>query len=101
MTNKLLGVCGSKLVIITYSTIALVNPSCWSVFLGATNARYNSSISSLLNKKPMYVVLASDSEDISIYFFGTFGCCAQSRRSSHSAIELVGLVLDYHYHKPS
>jgi hypothetical protein len=33
-----------------------------------TNTRYNSSISSLSNKDPIYVVLVSDSEDILVSF---------------------------------
>jgi hypothetical protein len=40
----------------------------------------------------MYVVLASDSEDISLSFWR----CAQSCRSSHSALQVVRLVLDHH-----
>jgi hypothetical protein len=51
---------------VTYSTITLVNPSRWSVFLSTTNFYHASSISSLSNKEPMYVVLSSDSEDISV-----------------------------------
>jgi hypothetical protein len=53
---------------ITYSTIEWVNPSSGSIFLGATNLYYNSSISSLSNKEPIYVVLASNSEDILVLF---------------------------------
>lgn len=54
--------------ILTYSIIELVTSSSWSKRLGSPNSCYNSSISSLLNKEPMYVVLASDSEDASIFF---------------------------------
>jgi len=40
--------------------IAWVTSSRGSVFLGATNLRYDSSISLLLNKEATYVVLASN-----------------------------------------
>jgi hypothetical protein len=53
---------------LTYFTIELVNPISWSKCLGTTNLCYNSSISSLLNKDPMYIVLVSNPEDISISF---------------------------------
>jgi len=43
--------------------------------LGATNLRYNSSISSLSNKEPMYVVLTSDSEDIPVSFLHVRALC--------------------------
>jgi hypothetical protein len=39
-----------------------------SIFLSVTNLYYNSSISLLLNKEPIYVVLASNSEDILVLF---------------------------------
>jgi hypothetical protein len=53
---------------ITYSTITLVNSSPWSVFLGTTNFYYASSIPSLSDKEPIYVMLSSDLEDISVSF---------------------------------
>jgi hypothetical protein len=53
---------------LTYSTIEWVNPSSGSIFLSATNSCYNSSISSLSNKEPIYVILASNSEDILVSF---------------------------------
>ena len=51
-----------------YSTIKLPNPLNCPKKLGSTNSYYASSISSLSNKEPAYVVLTSDSEDISISF---------------------------------
>jgi hypothetical protein len=68
--------------------------------LGSPNSCYASSISSLSNKEPTYVVLASDSEHISVYFC-TCARYAQSRCSSHSAVQLVGLFIDHHYREPS
>ena len=53
---------------ITYSTIELPNPSNCLKKLGSTNSCYASSISSLSNKKPVYVVLTSDLKDISVSF---------------------------------
>ena len=81
--------------------IAWVTLSRGLVFLGATNLRYNSLISWLLNKEATYVVLAFNLKNISEYLFGTFARCALSCRSSYSAVELVGLVLDHYYHEPS
>jgi hypothetical protein len=43
--------------------------------LGGTNSCYDSSISSLLNKEPMYVVLVSNLEDISISFLHVRALC--------------------------
>jgi len=43
--------------------------------LGATNLRYNSSISSLLNKELIYVVLTLDLEDISVSFLHMRALC--------------------------
>jgi hypothetical protein len=60
---------------VTYSTIEWVNLSSGSIFLSATNLCYNSSISSLLNKEPIYVVLASDSEDILVSFLHVRALC--------------------------
>jgi hypothetical protein len=51
-----------------YSTIEWVNPSSRLIFLGVTNSCYNSLISSLLNKEPIYVVLVFDLEDILVLF---------------------------------
>jgi hypothetical protein len=53
---------------ITYSTIELPNPSNRPKSLGTANSRYAPSNSSLSNKEPTYVVLASNSEDASISF---------------------------------
>jgi len=56
------------ILIVTYSTIELPNLSNCLKKLGSTNSCYASSISSLLNKEPAYVVLTLDLEDISISF---------------------------------
>jgi hypothetical protein len=43
--------------------------------LGGTNSCYASSISSLLNKEPMYIVLASNLEDVSVSFLYVRALC--------------------------
>jgi hypothetical protein len=75
-------------VLITYSTIESANLSKALKSLSTTNTSYNSSISSLLNKEPTYVVLASNSEDISVSFLHVRALCLvlpqfpQRRRAS-------------------
>jgi hypothetical protein len=46
--------------------------------LGSTNSCYNSLISSPLNKKPTYVVLASNLEDASVSFLHVRALCLVS-----------------------
>jgi hypothetical protein len=48
----------------------------------------------------MYVPLTSNSDDISISFLHVRALCPFPP-SYHSAIELVELFLDHHYHKSS
>jgi len=60
---------------VTYSTIKPAKPSSRPFFLGTTNSCYASLFLSLLSKEPMYVVLASVSEDISISFFHVRALC--------------------------
>ena len=60
---------------ITYSTTEWINPLSGSKMLGSPNSRYNSSISSLSNKEPTYVVLASDLEDASVSFLHVRALC--------------------------
>jgi hypothetical protein len=60
---------------VTYFTIELVNPTSWSKCLGTTNSCYDSSISSLSNKDPIYIVLVSDPEDISVSFLHVRALC--------------------------
>jgi hypothetical protein len=43
--------------------------------LGSPNLCYNSSISSLSNKEPTYVVLILDSEDVSVSFLHVRALC--------------------------
>jgi hypothetical protein len=55
-------------LLLTYSTTEPANLPSRLLFLGTANSSYASSISSLLNKESMYVVLASNSEDILVSF---------------------------------
>jgi hypothetical protein len=57
-----------SLLTITYSTITSVNLLRRLKRLSSTNLRYASLILSLLNKKPMYVILASNLEDLLVSF---------------------------------
>jgi hypothetical protein len=61
--------------ILTYSTIESANPSKAPKSLSITNTSYNSLISSLSNKEPTYVLLASNLEDISVSFLHVRALC--------------------------
>jgi hypothetical protein len=60
---------------ITCSIIELVTSSSWSKMLGSPNSCYASSIPLLSNREPTYVVLTSDSEDISVSFLHVRTLC--------------------------
>jgi hypothetical protein len=89
----LLRISNSRAIIytITYSTTEPATPPSRPLFLGTTNSTYASSIPSLSNKEPIYVVLASDSEDASLSFLHVRALCPvplqfpQRRRAGYAS----------------
>jgi hypothetical protein len=58
----------NRILSLTCFIIELVTSSSWSKALGTANSCYASSILSLSNKEPMYVMLVSNLNDTSICF---------------------------------